>query len=125
MYELSVEFEISAAHHLPGYPGNCARPHGHNFRFVVYAQSENLDSVGIAIDFRDLKSATRELEEAWDHQDLNALSDFARVAPSAENLARLAYERLSQAINSSKTRIDRVTVWESARCSATYFKPRG
>jgi hypothetical protein len=43
------------------------------------------------------------------------------VNPSAEAIARLAYERLSKRIDGPGIWIDRVTIWENARCSATYW----
>lgn len=121
VYELRVKLEFSAAHHLDGYPGDCARPHGHNFEVEVFARSRRLDSIGMALDFRALKGAARELIDAWDHQDLNALPDFRSINPSAENIARLTHDRLAAILNSTETWIDRVTVWENAQCSATYF----
>ena len=123
MFELRVEVEFAAAHHLEGYPGDCQRPHGHNFVVEVYARSKGLDSLGIAIDFKKLKGAAKELIAPWDHQDLNALPDFQAINPSAEAIARMSYERLSAQINTAQTWIDRITVWENARCSATYLGP--
>lgn len=124
MYELRVKLEFSAAHHLIGYPGDCARPHGHNFGVEVFARSGELDSIGLAMDFRELKLATRGLIEEWDHQDLNTHPDFQAINPSAEQIARLVFERLSARVNrGGKTWIDRVTIWENERSSATYFEP--
>ncbi|MEK7691880.1 MAG: 6-carboxytetrahydropterin synthase [Bdellovibrionota bacterium] len=122
-FELRVEVEFSAAHHLEGYPGDCARPHGHNWVLEIFARSQGLDSIGLAVDFKALKSKARELVAPWDHQDLNVLPDFKPATtrnPSAEEIAKLAFERLSDSINTAQTRIDRVTVWENPRCSATY-----
>ena len=123
MFELRVEVEFSAAHHLDGYPGDCQRPHGHNFVIEVFARSRGLDKIGLAMDFKTLKGATKELIAPWDHQDLNTLPDFQTRNPSAEEIARLAYERLSRLINNEQTWIDRVTCWENPRCSATYLGP--
>ncbi len=124
MYELRVKVEFPAAHHLEGYPGDCARPHGHNWGVEVFARSTRLDSIGMAMDFRDLKGAARELVAVWDHQDLNQLKDFEGINPSAEQIAKLSYDRLSAIIDHQSTWIDRVTVWENDRCSATYFEPK-
>lgn len=123
MFELRVKMDFPAAHHLEGYPGDCQRIHGHNWGIEVFARSRGLDSIGIAVDFRKLKSAVKELIAPWDHQDLNELPDFREVNPSAEQMAKISYERLSQVMNSSHTWIDRVTIWENDRCSATYFGP--
>jgi 6-pyruvoyltetrahydropterin/6-carboxytetrahydropterin synthase len=124
MFELRVKVDFPAAHHLTGYPGDCARPHGHNWGLEVFARSIKLDSIGMAMDFRTLKTAARELVAPWDHQDLNTLEDFQTVNPSAEAIARLAYERLAALIDGEETWVDRVTIWENERCSATYFGPR-
>jgi 6-pyruvoyltetrahydropterin/6-carboxytetrahydropterin synthase len=121
MFELRVKVDFPAAHHLEGYPGDCARPHGHNWGLEVFARSKKLDSIGMAMDFRDLKNAARELVAPWDHQDLNTLQDFQEINPSAEAIAKLAYERLSKMLSGPETWIDRVTIWENERCSATFF----
>ena len=126
MFELRVQVEFPAAHRLDGYPGDCARPHGHNWVVEAFARSRKLDSLGIAIDFRQLKGALQELVQPWDHQDLNQLQDFRSLPPSAEQIAKLAFERLEKLIGKSgpdqEIWIDRVTVWENSRCSATYFE---
>lgn len=126
MYELRIKVEFPAAHHLEGYPGDCARPHGHNWGLEVFARSKKLDSIGLAMDFRKLKGAAKELIAGWDHQDLNTLPDFATINPSAEQIAKLAFDRLSAVVNSgpkdsNETWIEKVTIWENERCSASYF----
>lgn len=128
MFELRVEVEFPAAHHLTGYPGDCARPHGHNWVVEVFAQSRGLDEVGLAMDFRLLKGWVKELVAPWDHQDLNELGDFKRVNPSAEQIAKICYDRLTERMRLGgrafvDARISRVTVWENPRCSATYWDP--
>ena len=127
MFELRVEVDFSAAHHIEGYPGDCARPHGHNYIVEVFARSTRLDSIGLAMDFRTLKTAAKELIAPWDHQDLNELPDFKGVSTSAEQIAKFAFERLSRQIDSrssdGRVWIEKVTVWENARCSASYFEP--
>lgn len=124
MFELRVKVDFPAAHHLEGYPGDCARPHGHNWVLEVFARSRKLDSIGLAMDFRVLKGAAKELVAAWDHQDLNLLPDFKEINPSAEQIAKLAYDRLSATLDGVETWVERVTVWENDRCSATYFEER-
>lgn len=124
MFELRVKVDFPAAHRLEGYPGDCARPHGHNWVLEVFARSKRLDSIGMAMDFRDLKGAAKELVAPWDHQDLNTLADFKEINPSAEQIAKLSFDRLSAIIDNGETWIDRVTIWENDRCSATYFDER-
>jgi 6-pyruvoyltetrahydropterin/6-carboxytetrahydropterin synthase len=124
MFELRIKVDFPAAHHLEGYPGDCARPHGHNWVLEVFARSKKLDSIGLAMDFRTLKGAAKALVAPWDHQDLNLLEDFREINPSAEQIAKLAYDRLSAKIDSEDTWIQQVTVWENERCSASYFDER-
>lgn len=121
MYELRVKVDFPAAHHLTGYPGDCARPHGHNWVLEVFARSKRLDSIGMAMDFRALKGAAKELVAPWDHQDLNLLEDFKQVNPSAEAIAKLSFDRLAAIIDGEETWIEKVTIWENDRCSASYF----
>jgi len=124
VFELRVKIDFPAAHHLTGYPGDCARPHGHNWTVEVFARSKRIDSIGMAMDFRDLKVALKEIIAGWDHQDLNTLPEFKELNPSAEVLAQIVFQRLSPMISHSQkeTWIDRVTIWENDRCSATYFE---
>jgi 6-pyruvoyltetrahydropterin/6-carboxytetrahydropterin synthase len=124
MFELRIKVDFPAAHHLEGYPGDCARPHGHNWGLEVFARSVKLDSIGMAMDFRELKNAAKELVAPWDHQDLNLLEDFKQINPSAEQIAKLSYDRLSAIIDGAETWIEKVTIWENERCSASYFDPK-
>lgn len=123
MYELQVKAEFSAAHHIEGYPGDCARKHGHNFGVDVIARSQGLDSIGIAVDFKKLKGALREVIEAWDHQDLNSLPDFERDPPTAEVIARKIYDRLQAQFTGQVFWLHQVTVWENPRSAASYLGP--
>jgi len=121
VFEVRVEVDFPAGHHLVGYPGDCAQPHGHNWKMEVFVRASELDHVGMAVDFRSLKGATQEIVAGWDHQDLNTHADFAKINPTAENLARLAYEKLSAVIDSGSSWVDRVRVWENDRCFAAYW----
>lgn len=121
MFELRVEMEFPAAHHLDGYAGECARPHGHNWRVEAFVRSMRLDSIGIATDFRVIKEALRKIIDPWDHQDLNEFPEFKEVNPTAEWVAKIVFEKLSAHLNSPDTSVHRITVWENNRCSATYF----
>jgi len=131
VFELRIEVEFPAGHHLVGYAGDCARPHGHNWKVEVFVRSRKVDQVGIAVDFKLIKAATRELIARWDHQDLNSLPEFKDCNPSAENMAKLVHDKLSQTVNSpagASTRkalttwIEKVAIWENDRASASYFE---
>ena len=52
MFELDILRSFSAAHALRGYNGDCANFHGHNWTVQVFIQSETLNEIGIAVDFK-------------------------------------------------------------------------
>jgi 6-pyruvoyltetrahydropterin/6-carboxytetrahydropterin synthase len=61
MYELKIEDSFAAAHNLRGYKGQCEELHGHNWKVELVVRADQLDSVGLAIDFQELKDAAREV----------------------------------------------------------------
>ena len=123
MFELRVSTDFAAAHHLVGYPGDCARVHGHNWVVDLFVRSRELDSLGMAADFRQLKLMLNEVISPWDHQDLNTLSDFSGINPTAERVSQFIFEGIANRLKPLNPNlwVDRVTVWENNRCTATYF----
>lgn len=116
--ELDVEFKFSAAHHLPRYDGPCARPHGHNYRFVVTVRGEPDETSGMVIDFVEVESVVRRLVlDRVDHRDLNDELEN----PTAELIARWFYELLHGELPG----LSKITLWEIDGCSVTYRGPGG
>lgn len=122
MYEISIKAQFSGAHLLRGYPGECEQLHGHNWYITVAVKAEELNPIGITVDFRDVKKAVYEVLKGVDHKYLNEVPPFNQINPSAENLARWLYRELSARINGDKVKVSRVTVWESENCAATYYE---
>ena len=50
MYEIKVEAQFSAAHHLLNYEGECEKQHGHNWKVEVFVRGENLDNSNILVE---------------------------------------------------------------------------
>ncbi|MCI5222763.1 MAG: hypothetical protein D3924_08860, partial [Candidatus Electrothrix sp. AR4] len=42
----------SGGHHLRNYPGNCEKPHGHNWKIKVTVRAGELDKLGMGMDFK-------------------------------------------------------------------------
>ena len=122
MYELMIETQFSAAHQLRGYRGKCENLHGHNWRVQVTVSSEDLNDIGLAIDFHELKELTVEVLKNLDHSFLNDVFPFTELNPSSENIAKWVYESLRKKINGKEVSLSAVTVWESDSASATYFE---
>lgn len=121
MYEITIVTDFSSAHSLRDYKGKCEALHGHNWKVEVSVEALALDSIGIAMDFKVLKDKTRAFLEYLDHRHINEIPPFDRINPSAENLARFIFERLSERINSDGVKVSKVKVWESDDSCATYY----
>lgn len=121
MFELIVETDFAAAHSLRGYQGKCESLHGHNWKVQVVLSAEKLDSLGMVLDFKDVKAAVNEVLEAFDHKNLNDLAYFEEVNPTTENVSRVLYDKLSKKLPEGVS-VCKVTTWESDRCGASYFE---
>lgn len=120
MYTLKVEGAFEAAHQIKGYPGKCARLHGHNWVVEAVIEGKELDDLGMLIDFKDAKKALNTVLDRFDHRFLNELKPFSDgVNPTAENLSRIIYGELKPAID-GKAHLKAVTVFESPKSSVTY-----
>jgi len=119
MYELTVEEHFAAAHRLRGYQGECEKLHGHNWRVQVQIAGEELDGLGMLMDFRELKAAIRRVLQALDHEYLNDIAPFDELNPTTENLCRYLAEELGAGLPRGIV-IRRVTCWESEKCGASY-----
>jgi len=121
MYEVTIETGFSGAHMLRGYAGKCGNLHGHNWKVVVTAGSEQLDHVGMALDFAVLKSETRAILDQVDHTYLNEVFPFTELNPTAENIAKWVWEMLVKHLDVANIVVMRVSVWESDNAFATYI----
>ena len=122
MFEIEIERCFSAAHQLRGYNGNCSNLHGHNYRVTVTVRSNELDRIGIALDFRKLKQELYSLLEEYDHRNLSELPEFQELNPTSEVLARTIYRRMGEKMNGGPIRVWKVRVGESDSSAVTYFE---
>ena len=125
MFEVSVEYSFAAGHALRGYKGKCENVHGHNYKVRVTVQGEKLNSIGLLMDFTDLRAAVKGLLERFDHHYLNDLEPFKEINPSAENLACYLGIELQRKIEQQGLTVSAVTVWETDTTSASYRPPAG
>lgn len=122
VFEVYVKTHFSAAHRLCGYPGDCARVHGHNWIVEVYVQCRELNSIGIGIDFRDIKDGVKLVLQQLDHFDLNELEPFKEVNPSSEIIAKFLYHELSAKLNAGAAKVSKVKVSETPGAGAFYWE---
>ncbi len=120
-YEVMIERNFSSAHQLRGYKGKCENLHGHNYKIEIYARGEELNNIGLLIDFGDLKKAADEIVTYLDHRNLNELPPFdEELNPSAENLACDSSEYLNSHIGDERVQVYKVRCFETPTSIATY-----
>ena len=122
VFEICVEAQFSAAHSLVGYQGNCAHVHGHNWIVEVFVKCLELNSIGISIDFRDIRNAIKDVINELDHSCLNEHLEFKDTNPSSENIARFLYRELGEKINSASVKVSKVKVSETRSAGAYYWE---
>ena len=121
MYEVSVRKHFDAAHYLREYKGKCEELHGHRFEVVVTLRVVNVDDIGLAYDFSDLKRLLMELLDTSDHTCLNDIEPFDRINPSSENIAATVYDVMSKKLGEFPHTLYSVQVWESPSSCVTYI----
>lgn len=130
---VTEDFEFSAAHrlHCPDLSaeenarifGKCNHPsgHGHNYRIAVSIRV-GTGAGAPAMPTGKLEAiVARHVLDRFDHRHLNLdCPEFANLNPSVENIAMTCHGLLAGPVREAGAELDRVTVWETAKTSATY-----
>jgi len=120
MYEISVEKHFDAAHFLRGYKGKCEALHGHRFRVVARITAAELDEIGLAYDFSEIKQHLDDILKDYDHTCLNDMPGFAVTNPSSENIATAIYTALAERLAGAPVTLSCLEVWESPLTGVSY-----
>ncbi|AUM00301.1 6-carboxytetrahydropterin synthase QueD [Zoogloeaceae bacteirum Par-f-2] len=140
---ITRRLEFDAGHRIPDHASQCRHLHGHRYAIEVTLSGRIIDAAGqpvngMVMDFADVKTiAKQHLVDLWDHAFLVYRGDtvvvdlLARipghktvvldVIPTAENLARLAFEILDplyRDIYGNNLRLERVRLFETPNCWA-------
>lgn len=133
MFRVTKEIHFCYGHRLLNYAGKCRNLHGHNGKAVVTLETPSLDALGMVVDFSAIKRTVGAwIDEELDHRmilhrDDPALPELRRlgepvvvldVNPTAENLAKLIFER----VVAEGLPVTEVTLWETENSYATYRK---
>ena len=119
-YTLKVVTDFASAHTLRDYPGACSRMHGHNWKVEVEVSATQLDNVGMAIDFKHIKQAARDVGGELDHRYINEVPPFDQINPTAENIAAYLYKGVGDKINNEHIQVCAITLWETERACVRY-----
>ncbi|MCA9176452.1 MAG: 6-carboxytetrahydropterin synthase [Planctomycetales bacterium] len=89
MFRISREIDFCYGHRVCGDP-ECGHLHGHNGRAVITLESEQLDELGMVLDFSEIKKVVSVwIDEQLDHRMLLDASDPA--VPELEALGEPLY----------------------------------
>ena len=125
MYEVTVQDTFSSGHYLRDYYGKCENPHGHNYRVLVTLIGEQLEPNGLLLDFKLLKRILQPTIQYLDHFMINDLEPFTTVNPSAENIAKYFFDRVSGQLlemTGGRVRVKDCTIWETDTSYARYYE---
>ncbi len=121
MFEVTIEETFAAGHALRNYKGKCENVHGHNYRCQVTITGTELDSIGLLVDFVELKKVVHGVLDRMDHQWLNEFPPFDVLNPSAENMAKFIYDEVRSGLgDKGGVNVGWVRLWETDTASATY-----
>jgi len=141
--QITRRLEFDAGHRIPDHQSQCRHLHGHRYALEVTLEGDVIEAAGrpdtgMVMDFSEVKAiAMRHVVEAWDHAFLvfegdTQVVDFLATlpghktvvldrVPTAENLARLAFEILDplyQDRYGNHLHLERVRLFETPNCWA-------
>ena len=135
-FSCCVKIEFDAAHRVIGHSGKCVNLHGHRYVLEVTAQADELDSLGMVVDFGTLKGEIKKWIDAhFDHNVIlseedremgGAISNITKqniyylpYSPTAENISYYLKDKVFPNIFEQKEFvITQVKLQETASCWA-------
>jgi len=136
--QITRRLEFDAGHRIPNHTSQCRHLHGPRYAIEVtlsgdVVTTEGVSEQGMVMDFSDVKRIAKEqVVDAWDHAFIvyrndKTVLDFLTtlpghktvvldVVPTAENLARVAFDLLQgayQDIYGNHLRLERVRLYET------------
>lgn len=111
----SKKIEFDAAHRIIGHTSGCQMVHGHRYVIELTFASNQLNSMGMVIDFKEIKSRFKNwIDTHWDHNIIlhkndeklgQMISDYTgqqpfylEYNPTSENLAHFLFHSVLKAV---------------------------
>ena len=121
MYEICVEHEFRAWHALRLNGGSVEQSHEHDWGVSVCVVGEELNEIGLVMDFHELCGIVEGVIARLEGTTLNELAMFADTNPSAERVAEYIYREVAARLP-QQVAMGRVRVTEAPGCSASYME---
>lgn len=133
MYSVTKVIHFCYGHRLLNYEGKCRHPHGHNGKIEITLSSRKLNSLGMVMDFEEIKSKIQKwVDSELDHRMiLNRKDPLAGVLkelgepvylleenPTAEAISRLIFRYAE----SQGLAVSEVKLWETVQSFASYHE---
>ena len=144
--QITRRLEFDAGHRIPNHNSQCKHLHSHRYAIEITLSgdiiaTEGLSEQGMVMDFSDVKRIAKErVVDVWDHAFLvyrndKVVLDFLNtlpqhktvvldVVPTAENLAKTAFELLLDAYRDTygnHLRLERVRLYETPNNWADHY----
>jgi 6-pyruvoyltetrahydropterin/6-carboxytetrahydropterin synthase len=121
MFDIFIKTHFSGGHHLRDYPGNCERPHGHNWKVKATVRARELDKLGMGLDFKELKQKVNAVVDTLDHRDLNEHPAFQNSNPSSEHIAQFLFDQLKGPLTAERYQLHSIEVRETDTSGVIYY----
>ncbi len=121
MFTVSVETHFWASHQLTLPDGSKEAVHQHNWSAAADVSAEALNSMGLVMDFRQLKAMVDKTIAEFDNMALDKIDYFQRNNSSAENVAGYIYEKLEPKLPQG-VKLEAIRVVEEPGCSAKFAR---
>jgi 6-pyruvoyltetrahydropterin/6-carboxytetrahydropterin synthase len=121
MFTIGVEMHFWASHQLTLPDGSKEPPHQHNWAVTANVSSKKLNSMGLVMDFCQLKEMLNNIVAELDNSPLDEIDYFRRNNSSAENVAKYIYEKLKSRLPGG-VKLENIRIIEEPGCSANFTR---
>jgi len=119
LFGISIETSFRSYHQVTLPDGSKEPLHRHKWRVVVEAGSEELNKIGLVMDFRRLRRPVEDILEDLKGRKMEKLAYFENRSSSAENIARYIYEKVKPQLP-KQVELQWVKVMEEPGCWARF-----
>ncbi|MFQ3306790.1 MAG: 6-pyruvoyltetrahydropterin/6-carboxytetrahydropterin synthase [Candidatus Midichloriaceae bacterium] len=134
MIQCTKILKFEAAHRIIGHQGKCKMLHGHSYVIELSFESEELDELGMVVDFSIIKKKLKSwIDKNWDHNVILNIEDkvlggyikecldqeiyYMNGNPTAENMAsHLLYEIVPVIFQDQHIKCTQVILRETQSC---------
>ena len=121
MFSIRIETGFKAAHQLTLKDGSKELLHNHVWLVHTDVAAEQLNDIGLVMDFHLLKAMVDASAEKLENISLNEIDYFKKNNPSAENVAKYIFQKLEPKLP-QRVKLYSVRVFEQSGCSAKFAK---